>query len=136
MNKTLQRLSCALALALPLASAMAADNRADIERRYQAERQACMAQADPESRRACLRDAGAVRQEALSGARNAEVDDAQLRRNAIARCVVHKDKLDRAMCERMALGEGTASGSVEGGGVIREFEVEVEVDPGTTVPAR
>lgn len=131
MMKPLQRLSCVLALALPLTPlpASAAGDRAEIEARYQADRRACMGQTELGSRQACLRDAGAVRQEALRGMRAPAVDDAQLRRNAIARCVVHKDRIDRAMCERMALGEGTASGSVEGGGVIREFEVEIDPEP-------
>ena len=124
MMKPLQRLSCALALALPLAPALAAEGRAEIDARYQADRQACMGQTELDSRQA-----GAVRQEALRGARGAGVDADQLQRNALARCVVHKDRIDRAMCERMALGEGTASGSVEGGGVIREIEVEIDPEP-------
>lgn len=129
MMKPLQRLSCALALALPLAPALAAGDRAEIDARYQADRQVCMGQTELDSRQACLRDAGAVRQEALRGARGAGVDADQLQRNALARCVVHKDRIDRAMCERMALGEGIASGSVEGGGVIREIEVEIDPEP-------
>lgn len=132
----LRRLACALALALPLAPALAAGDRADIDARYQADRQACMGETDPDARRDCLRDAGAVRQEALRGTRDGgATNEAQLQRNAVARCAVHQNRLDRAMCERMAMGDGTVSGSVAGGGVIRELEVEIEPAP-SSVPVR
>jgi len=120
---------CALACALHLAFVLAADDRAGIEARYQADRRVCLGQADADARTACLRDAGAVRQESLHGMRDAGVDDGQRQRNALARCAVHKVPLDRAMCERMALGEGVSSGSVEGGGVIRQLEVEIDPEP-------
>lgn len=129
MMNALTRPLCALVWALPLASALAADDRAGIEARYQADRRACLEQVDADSRRACLRDAGAVRQESLRGLRDAGVDEAQRQRNAIARCAVHKGALDRAMCERMALGEGVSSGSVDGGGVLRQLEVEIDPEP-------
>jgi hypothetical protein len=118
-----------LALALPTLPALAIE-RAEIEARYQADRQACMRIADAEERRSCLRDAGAVRQEALRGQIVADPDAEVLRRNAVQRCQVHRDQLERTMCERMALGEGEVSGSVEGGGLIRQLEVEIDPTSG------
>lgn len=130
MTPRLAPLIAALVVAAPMASALTASDRAGIDARYQRERQACASVADPDSRHACLRDAGAARQEALRGTLTGrEGDAAQWQRNALLRCTVHKDVIDRALCERMAQGEGQASGSVEGGGVIREIEVEIDPDP-------
>jgi len=129
---TLQRMPLSLALTVALAPAFApafaAGDRAAVDTQYQADRQACMALGEPEARKDCLRDAGAARQEALRGTPDPGVDAAQLERNAIARCDVHKDKIDRALCVQMALGDGKVSGSVEGGGVIRQIEVEIDTD--------
>lgn len=125
---TLQRMGLSLVLSFPLAPALAAGDRAVVDAQYQTDRQACMVLSDPDARMDCLRDAGAARQEALRGTRDPAVDAAQLERNAIARCEVHKDKIDRALCVQMALGEGKVSGSVEGGGVIRQIEVEIDTD--------
>ncbi|MFP5466313.1 MAG: hypothetical protein ACLGG8_02130 [Gammaproteobacteria bacterium] len=127
MNK-LQQTTLSLVLTLPFVPAWAAGDRAGMDAQYRADRQACMARPDPESRRDCLRDVGAVRQEALRGTRDPGVDAAQLERNALARCTVHKDKIDHALCLQMVRGEGQASGSVEGGGVIRQIEVEIDTD--------
>lgn len=127
MNK-LQRVALTLALGASLTPSWAAGERAGIDAQYRTDRQACMARTDAEERRDCLRDLGAVRQEALRGTRNPGVDAAQLERNAIARCEVHKDKIDRALCVQMARGDGKSSGSVEGGGVIRQIEVEIDTD--------
>ena len=43
--------------------------------------------------------------------------------NKFARCDYHKDPNDREYCIRRMKGEGTVSGSVEGGGLIRELRV-------------
>ena len=43
--------------------------------------------------------------------------------NKFARCDYHKDPNDREYCIRRMKGEGTVSGSVEGGGVMRELRV-------------
>lgn len=127
MNK-LHQTTLSLVLTLPFVAAWAAGDRAGSDAQYRADRQVCMAKTDPEARRDCLRDVGAARQEALRGTRDPGVDSAQLERNATARCNVHKDKIDRALCAQMARGEGQASGSVEGGGVIRQIEVEIDTD--------
>ena len=97
---------------------------------YQQERAACAAMSNPESRANCLRDLGAARQQQRSQPR-ARVSADELQRNAVRRCEVHKDAGERAICERMARGEGDVSGSVSGGGQIRSLETTV---PGSAMP--
>lgn len=118
---------CAVLLSVPVGHALAAPDRDAIQARYQADREACMAhQADSPARAACLKEAGAVRQAALRGTLGGSASPETLRRNALARCEVHKDAIDRATCERMTLGEGSTEGSVEGGGVFRTLVVPVD----------
>ena len=88
---------------------------------YQQERAACAAMSNPEARSNCLRDLGAARQQQRSQPRP-RVSADELQRNAVRRCEAHKDMDARAVCERMARGEGNVSGSVSGGGQIRSLE--------------
>jgi hypothetical protein len=99
---------------------------------YQQERAACAAMSNPESRTNCLRDLGAARQQHRSQPR-ARASADELQRNALRRCEVHKDADARAICERMARGEGDVSGSVSGGGQIRSLETTVP-GPAPTLP--
>ena len=121
-----------LALLSPLVHAAPAVDRAAIEAQYQLDRSACAAKQEPSSREACLREAGAVRQEALLGKVDTTTTPGDLRRNAMARCQAHQDALDRSVCERRMLGEGETQGSVEGGGLLRQ--ITITVPPGTTAP--
>lgn len=115
--------TAALAIALP-ASAAGGVDKASIEANYQAARAACQAMAVPADRTNCLRDAGAARAQALrTGPSSTSAE--QLQRNALQRCQAHKSAEDQATCERMARGDGNTSGSVEGGGVIRELTTQV-----------
>ena len=72
-----------------------------------------------------VREAQAARQEAKRGRLQSE-DTAQLERNRRARCE-YLPLEDRDYCLRRMNGEGTVSGSVEGGGVLRELRVTVPV---------
>jgi hypothetical protein len=91
------------------------------EQAYQRDRAACLSGATPQDRQSCLKEAGA----ALAAARRGRLDDGNDARtrqaNAVERCRVHKDEDDRVACERMALGEGRADGSVAEGAVVREM---------------
>ena len=116
------------ALLAPFVLAAPSVDRAAIEDRYRIDRGACASQQDPSSRQTCLREAGAVRQDALRGNAGDHTTPGDWRRNALARCQAHQDALDRSLCERQMKGEGQVQGSVEGGGVLREFS--------TGVPAR
>jgi hypothetical protein len=73
-----------------------------------------------QDRTACLREAGAAREEARRGGlTSASTTDYQ--RNALARCQV-QPPTERAACEARVLGTGRTSveGSVLGGGLLRE----------------
>lgn len=116
----------AMALALPAWAAGPAPDRTSIENTYQRERAACESIAVPESRTSCLRDAGAARAEALRGKLGTGQTAEDRARNALARCKVHAPE-DQARCERMVRGEGTVSGSVAGGGQLRELVTQERV---------
>jgi hypothetical protein len=93
---------------------------------YMDERARCMSIADAEDRKTCLREAGAALDEAKRG-RLGE-GEAGFEQNKFARCAVHKNAEDRDFCERRMKGEGTTTGSVEGGGILRELRVVVPAD--------
>lgn len=101
------------------------------QRLYQQERAACLAGTTGQEREACLREAAAALKEASSGRFND--DAAQAERNRLRRCedLAAQDKLD---CERAVRGEGEASGSVQGGGVVRRI-VTVVPAPAASVPS-
>ncbi|MFC3338549.1 hypothetical protein [Paracandidimonas soli] len=110
-------------------TANAAAQTADIDAQYAQERQYCATLQEP-SRSACLKDAAAVRQEALRGARNK--DDGSYRLNRTTRC----DRLpaqQREDCLKlMSEQQPKVHGSVEGGGMIRETVIEIPA-PATQV---
>lgn len=128
MNLTVSALRFVAVGAL-LSSAMvfAADrgSRSDAEARYQRDRAACINGETHQDRATCLREAGAALQEARRGGLTA--DASQYERNRLARCDLQPAD-DREDCIRRMNGEGTVSGSVEGGGIYRELR--------TIVPAK
>ena len=87
-------------------------------RAYQNERERCNSGQSGQDRQTCLREVGAAAQEGPRG----NLTDAP-EANKFARCDYHKDPNDREYCIRRMKGEGTVSGSVEGGGVMRELRV-------------
>ncbi len=113
----------AFAFATPAWAAGAAD-KASIEANYQSALTACQSMAVPADRTNCLRDAGAARAQALRTGESTTSPE-QLQRNALQRCQAHTSAEDKATCERMARGDGSTSGSVESGGVIREITTQV-----------
>lgn len=71
-----------------------------------------------QDREACRREAGAARQEAQRGGLTS---GDQAEQNALARCQLLQPAADRADCEARVRGAASStSGSVMGGGVIRE----------------
>ena len=74
-----------------------------------------------DARDASVREAQAARVEAKRGGLT-DVNDAQRERNRFARCDAHQGE-DREFCIRRMSGEGTVTGSVEGGGLLRELKV-------------
>lgn len=115
----------AASLLLPLlwTAAVAAEpatSSTDAEARYRQERAACLDGRSPQGRSTCLKEAGAARAEARRHRLDNGESPAELRANALLRCRPVLDA-DRAACERMALGEGTRSGSVAEGAVLRQI---------------
>lgn len=106
--------------------AVAADgDLAEAQARYRQDRAACIAGQSHQDRATCLREAGAALQEAKRGGDGN--DQNEYEKNRLLRC----ERLaagEREDCVRRMHGEGTVSGSVEGGGIYRELR--------TTVPAQ
>jgi uncharacterized protein HemX len=106
-------------------AAAAGGNLSEAQARYQQDRAACNNGQSNQDRATCLREAGA----ALGEAKRGHLADGQssYEQNQTLRC----DRLkggDREDCLRRMHGEGSVSGSVEGGGIYRELR--------TTVPAQ
>lgn len=84
---------------------------------YQQERAACMSGQSNQDRATCLKEASAALAEARRG--GLADGDGQLRQNAKDRCTALTGD-ERTDCMARMRGEGTVSGSVGGGGVLRE----------------
>ena len=133
---TLRSSSIALYAAFAMQGAFAADpvRNTDADAKYQRERAACMAgQTTNEDRATCLREAAAARDEARKG--NLTSGDGQLRKNAKDRCKVLSGD-ERADCIARMNGEGTTSGSVGGGGILREKVTIVPGKPAEPAPTK
>lgn len=105
-------------------AAVAADRLQEARARYQQDRTACMSGQSHQDRATCLREAGAALQEARRGQM---ADQSPYEQNLLLRCERVADA-DREDCQRRMRGEGTVSGSVESGGIFREYR--------RTVPAQ
>jgi hypothetical protein len=101
----------------------------DAAARYRMERDNCMSGRTHQDRTTCLKEAGAAQGEARAG-RLAD-QNAAYRQNALERCRVLPVS-DRDACVGRIDGSGRVSGSVEGGGVLREY---VQRIPGTPADA-
>lgn len=120
-----RRMLAAAAATLCLAPAWAAEpSTSAAQQTYAHDRAACLSSSTAETRETCLKEAGAARAEARKG-KLSDPDQATLKANALRRCEAVQPA-DRHACEEMALGGGTVSGSVEGGGVLRQY---VTIEP-------
>lgn len=102
----------------PAAFAVDANALKQIEERYHVERAACESGRSSQDREACLQEAINAR----AAARRGQLDDAPetYEKNAVARCEAVPEA-ERDLCRRRALGQGENKGSVEGGGILREY---------------
>ena len=141
-RKSIASFSIAALLAVTAAAAQVAapaeGAQIDTSGNYQSEVQSCMQGKTGQAQADCLKEA-----------RNAQADKkrgildsgANYQANARARCSVLNGE-DRAACEARMMGYGTVTGSVAGGGVIREVETvvmppgqsSITVDPKTADP--
>lgn len=104
-------------------AAMAANNTSDANARYQAERAMCNSSQSYQDRATCLREAAAALQESKKGRLGSDQGANDMyKQNALTRCnALPAD--DRDACQRRIEGEGTTTGSVPEGGVLRELVV-------------
>ena len=112
-------LGCLAALLAPLAAAAQGTIDREAQTTYQKEAAACRG-TTRQDHATCMREAAAAREEARRGrlARR----DADYTRNAVQRCDRLPDD-DRRACIMRMQGQGTTSGSVDGGGILREYTV-------------
>jgi hypothetical protein len=114
-------------LAMTAATAQVAGTTGiDASGNYQQEVQACTEGRSQQDRDTCLREARNARADKQHGQLDAA--PGTLNANARARCDALAGE-EKSACEARVLGYGTATGSVAGGGVLREVETVV-VPPG------
>lgn len=126
MNATLvpaaRHWACTTLIALGIMSGMAGmSHAADQNATIQKERADCMNGSSQQDRATCMREAGAAKQEAQRGNLR---DGGDYRANASQRCAA-LPAAEKADCERRANGEGSVSGSVGGGGMVKELVTPV-----------
>lgn len=105
----------------------------------QQERAACMSGRTQQDQATCLREANNAAAEKRSG--KLDNNGAQFEANARLRCEALTGE-ERSACEARVMGYGNTSGSVAGGGVIREVETvvlpagatSVRIEPKTDAP--
>lgn len=123
-------LLCILAAGAASAQVVSSGNTGiDNSGSYERERAACLSGATPQAQETCLREAANAQAEKSKGDLQTQGRD-ELVANAMRRCDALGGE-DHAACTARVLGYGNQSGSVGGGGVIREVETVV-VPPGQT----
>jgi hypothetical protein len=121
---------CAL-LAVGAATAQVAGTTGiDATGSYQSEVQACLTGKTQQDRADCLKEARNAQADKQRGLLDTTGD---LHANAVARCNVFTAGEDKAACQARVMGMGASSGSVAGGGVIREVETVVMPAGSTSV---
>jgi hypothetical protein len=120
-RKSLMSFGVAALLAVGAATAQVATG-IDATGSFQSEMQACMSGDTQQSREDCMKEARNARAEKQRG--QLETYGAH-DSHAIARCEVHQVGEDRAACQARILGMGETSGSVAGGGLIRQSETVI-----------
>ena len=128
LQVTLCKMAGALALGLSLAPAAMAqvnvkgDTGMDSSGDVRLERAWCLVNTEGEARVDCLKGANAAQVEKRRGTLITNSNDYAA--NALARCNVFMDE-ERLACQARVRGFGSASGSVQGGGVIKGVETLV-----------
>ena len=111
---------CAAGAFLCATIAAAADrpDLSEAQATYQRDRAACMSSRTSQDRVTCLQEASAALQE--SGRGNLNDGQSDFERNRLLRCEKQPPE-DRQDCVRRMSSEARTTGSVEGGGVMREL---------------
>jgi hypothetical protein len=122
----------AMAWACSPAMAQTGASTADAASRYQRERATCLDGQSAQDRTTCLREATAAQSQRRKGA--AAEDSSSYERNALQRCDTLQGD-ERKACVARIQGQGSTSGSVSGGGVLRELVVTEPDKSGVQRPA-
>jgi len=111
---------CAAGTLLTATVAAAADRgkQSEAQATYQRDRAACVSGQTGQDRATCLQEASAALQESRRG--NLNDGQSDFERNRLLRCERQPPE-DRQDCVRRMSSEARTSGSVEGGGVLREL---------------
>ncbi len=105
------------------------------EATYQSERADCMAGRTQQDQKTCLREAVSARDAARKGLLKTE--DAQtLHANEMERCKLQPKGGPRKDCKLLVNGAGTVSGSVAGGGELKELVQVVPAEPSASQSKR
>ncbi len=128
-HKSLVSFGVAALLAMSAATAQVANGPTGIDDSgsYQHEVQSCLSGNTQQDRDTCLREARNAQADKKRGL--LDNNQAQFEANATARCDVLTGE-DKAACKARVMGFGNSSGSVAGGGVLREVETVV-LPPGS-----
>ena len=115
---------CALfAVAAAMAQvSISGDTGIDNSGNYQQERAWCMANTNGEEQVTCLKNSAAAQAEKRRG--TLDSNSANFDANAMQRCDVLAGE-ERVACQARVAGYGSASGSVMGGGIIKQVETVV-----------
>ncbi|MGB3432523.1 hypothetical protein, partial [Achromobacter sp.] len=136
-TKRLAATLCAAGLMLAAGAVHAADatGRGSAQSQYQQDVAACKSGATGQDQAACMREAGAARQEAGSSKLKDGSTD-QYQQNMLDRCN-RLPAASRQDCVTQMTSPSNVRGSVQGGGVLRETVIQVPagtVPPSTTRP--
>jgi hypothetical protein len=123
-RKSLISFGVAALLAVGAATAQVATGATGIDASgsFQSEMQACASGNTQQDRETCMREARNAQADKRRGVLSTE---GSLEANAMSRCSVFQGGEDKAACEARVMGMGSTSGSVAGGGLIREVETVV-----------
>lgn len=123
-RKSLVSFGVSALLAMTAATAQVATGTTGIDAsgNYQQEVQACLSGRTQQDQATCLREARNAQAEKKRGA--LENADGHFQANAAARCDVLAGE-EKAACQARMMGYGSTSGSVAGGGLLREVETVV-----------
>ena len=112
--------SALLVFAAALAPALAAPESAEDAAVYRSERAACLDGSNPQGRKTCLYEAESAHAAMRHGLLHNE-PAGMLEDNARQRCQIQPEGMARSDCESRLGSEAVTTGSVDGGGVLRQW---------------
>ncbi len=128
---TLAHIAALVTLTLACFGAATAGEAHDADARYQKEKAVCLGGGSHQDRVTCMKEADAALAE--SKTRQALPTQANYDQHALIRCKALPAD-ERTACRRRIEGEGSSSGSVEGGGVLRTIVTPDETKPDSARP--